>query len=130
MVEQLIKIWPETPFSSTDLELVKALASGDPIGEFMQGQREVDDVMNYLTFHSKKASIPIEKLFYLFMIYYQCDTAAYTADAGGRKFLEHLFEYDGNMKRFDSEEGLLKFSGSYGKKYEKLKEYILHGHRV
>lgn len=129
-VEELVRIWPETPFSSTDLELLKALASGDPIGEFMQGQREVDDVINYLTLYSKKASMPIEQLFHLFMIYYQCDTAAYTADAGGRKFLEHLFEYDGNMKKFDHDEGLLKFSESYGKKYKKLKERIIHVHRV
>lgn len=129
-VEELNRIWPETPFSSSNLELLKALASGDPIGEFMQDQREVDDVKNYLTYHSKKASIPIEKLFHLFIIYYQCDTAAYTADAGGIKFLEHLFEYDGNMKRFDTDEGILKFSESYRFKYDKLKEYILHGDRV
>lgn len=129
-VAELIEIWADTPFSSNDLEIVKALASGDPIGEFMQGQKDVDDVIDYLTFHSKKANIPIHKLFFLFMIYYQCDTAAYTADAGGRKFLEHLFEYDGNMKRFDSEDGLLMFSRSYRKKYDNLKDSILNGHSI
>ena len=37
------------------------------------------------------------------MIYYQCDTASYTADAGGLKFLEHLFEYKDGAKVFDEE---------------------------
>ena len=39
-------------------------------------------------------------LLYYLMIYYQCDIASYTEDAGGIKFLEHLFTYQNGAKVF------------------------------
>ena len=63
--------------------------------------------------------------FQLFMIYYQCDTAAYTEDAGGYKFLEHLFSYENGQKVFDEETGLLRFSHKYREMYNRLKDEIL-----
>ena len=59
---------------------------------------------------------------YIFIVYYQCDTASYTADAGGLRYLEHLFEYsDSVTKKFDAAEGLIKMTCQYWDKYMKLK---------
>mgnify|MGYP000557032192 CR=1 FL=1 len=60
----------------------------------------------------------------LMMIYYQCDIASYTEDAGGIKFLEHLFEYNNGKKIFDVDEGLLKMSPKYWEMYKRLKNEI------
>ena len=61
------------------------------------------------------------------MIYYQCDIASYTADAGGIKFLEHLFDYQNGEKVFDEEEGLIKMSPKYWEMYRQLKSEIENG---
>ncbi|MBZ9631255.1 hypothetical protein LB465_10740 [Salegentibacter sp. LM13S] len=66
-----------------------------------------------------------EKLLKLLLVYYQCDTAAYTQDAGGSKFLEPLFCNKNGIKMFDKGEGLLRCSSIYCERYLKLKYEIL-----
>ena len=61
------------------------------------------------------------------MIYYQCDVSSYTADAGGIKFLEHLFDYENGKKIFDPEEELIKMSPKYWEMYKQLKKEINNG---
>ena len=61
------------------------------------------------------------------MIYYQCDIAAYTADEGGIKFLENLFEYKNGKKVFDEEQALLKMSSKFWEMYKQLKNEIENG---
>jgi hypothetical protein len=61
------------------------------------------------------------------MVYYQCDCASYTTDAGGIEFLEHLFEYENSHKVFDESEGLIKLSHKYWSMYKQLKQDIENG---
>ena len=56
------------------------------------------------------------------MILYQCDIASYTKDAGGLKYLEHMFVYDNGEKMFDDEYGILLMSPVYKERYEQLRK--------
>ena len=67
-------------------------------------------------------AIPV--FFKLFMIYYQCDTSAYTSDGGGIRYLEYLFVYENGRKIFDNNEGLIRMSSMYWEKYFTLKNAI------
>lgn len=58
------------------------------------------------------------------MILYQCDIASYTKDAGGLKYMEHMFVYDDGNKTFDNDNGIIAMSDEYMGKYINLKEAI------
>ena len=59
------------------------------------------------------------------MVYYQCDISSYTADAGGLRFLEYLFDYsDVATKKVDASEGLIKMADQYWDKYLTLKGLV------
>ncbi len=76
---------------------------------------------------AKSSGLDTKSFFKIYMIYYQCDVASNTADAGGIKFLENLFEYKNGQKVFDEEEGLLKMSPKYWEMYKQLKNEIENG---
>lgn len=122
--EILRRIWKRTNFSVEELEIVLALSSGDPIGEYFQGKITVFETTKLLSELAITAKIDIQSFFDIFMIYYQCDISSYTGDAHGFKYLEHLFEYKDGEKIYDKIEGGLRFSSSYHEKYLKLKQLI------
>ena len=112
--KEIIKqIWPQLQFSNSELQLALCLSEGDLIGEYFQNRKDVDSVFTSFRNLSIEYGIELSCLVRLFLIYYQCDIAAYTSDDGGFKFLEHLFEYDSGAKVFDSNSGLLKMSNDY-----------------
>jgi hypothetical protein len=117
-------IWEELPFNNYELEIIKTLLSNDCIGEYFQSKKPMDLSVKLIIKGSLSSKIPLMDFFKLSMIYYQCDTAAYTLDAGGLKFLEHLFEYNNGEKIFDEEEGLIRFSSKYWNMYLELKKEI------
>lgn len=101
------------------------LSSSDCIGEYFQDKCAADRICEIISSFSEKTGLNIKDMWYLFMVYYQCDVAAYTADAGGLPYLEKIFEYDeGNRKVFDANEQLLKMSTLYWQKYHELKKCI------
>lgn len=58
------------------------------------------------------------------MILYQCDISSYTKDAGGLKYLEHMFEYKNSEKIFDDKEGIIVMAPKYNELYHILKTEI------
>ena len=58
-------------------------------------------------------------------VYYQCDVASYTSDAGGIPFLEHLFEYQKDEKIYCPKKKLLMLSEVYTNRYDTLSNKIL-----
>ena len=74
---------------------------------------------------AKELNIAPEILLQYKMILYQCDVASYTKDAGGFKYLEHLFEYENGEKVFDEEEGLISMSPEFKERYITLKSCIV-----
>ena len=73
---------------------------------------------------AEELQIDASCLLQLKMVLYQCDIASYTKDAGGLKYLEHMFVYENNEKSFDEENGLLTMSAVYWNRYEQLKSAI------
>jgi hypothetical protein len=118
-------IWDELPFKIEELIIVEKMLSGDPIGNYFQGKNTLENTALEITELSNECNMSKKDFFQLFMIYYQCDSAAYTADAGGYKFLEYLYCYESGQKVFDEEAGLLRFSDKYAEMYNRLKNEIL-----
>ena len=101
------------------------MVQGDYIGEYFKGIVNVDKTVDQLSVLALMANMRLTDYLYLYMIYYQCDIASYTADAGGYKYLEPLFEYDNPItKTFDSDEGLIRMSENYWNKYIELKNKV------
>lgn len=124
-IEIINSIWGEVSNSPYDLLKIQFLLNGDIMGEYFQGKKDAESTTQLIVEAAKALNTSISKLFDELIIYYQCDTAAYTADAGGYKFLEHLFSYENGQKVFDEEAGLLRFSDKYREMYNRLKDEIL-----
>jgi hypothetical protein len=124
-VEIIKKVWSKLAFPSSSLSIAIALASEDVIGEYFQNKISLEIAIGNIVELANHSNLPLFVFFKLYIIYYQCDTGSYTKDAGGLKFLEHLFEYNGSgQKVFDASEGLLKFSSNYWAMYIHLKETL------
>lgn len=124
-IEILNGIWGKVSNSHNDLSKIQFLLNGDIMGEYFQGKKDAESTTQLIVEAAKALNISPSKLFDELIIYYQCDTAAYTADAGGYKLLEHLFSYENGQKVFDEEAGLLRFSDKYREMYNRLKDEIL-----
>jgi len=121
------RLWTKLPYSGTDLSILLALLDGDYLGEYFQNRINANIITQYLKSLSNTCGLSPIRFFKIYMIYYQCDIAAYTADEGGIKFLENLFEYKNEKKVFDEEQALLKMSSKFWEMYKQLKNEIENG---
>lgn len=115
----------EINISDENLRLFKALLSNDSLGMYMQGKITVDSVHNDVCLESEQIGMETIKFFYLLSVYYQCDVASYTEDAGGLKYLEYLFEYKDSRKVYNYDSKLLRFSARYQQTYNMLNDKII-----
>lgn len=120
-------VWNKLPFADSELRIVSSFLMGDCIGEYFQNKQSVQTTKETIFDLSKRCEMKPIDFFKIFMIYYQCDIASYTADTGGIKFLEHLFEYKDEKKVFDENEGLIMMSPKYWEMYKQLKNEIENG---
>lgn len=119
------EFWPDTPFTDFELKLVEVLLKDDHLGNFFQGRYDCSMLQDEIKKDAKELQIDASCLLQLKMVLYQCDIASYTKDAGGLKYLEHMFVYENNEKTFDEVNGLLAMSADYWSRYEQLKSVIL-----
>lgn len=103
--------------SDNDFVMFKALLGKDFLGLYMQDKTSLDDTYFNIKEQSNLSKFDLHSFFYLLSVYYQCDVASYTKDAGGLKYLEYLFDYQHGLKIYDENLKLLKFSSSYQSKY-------------
>lgn len=123
--QQIIKsIWRKLPFTDEELLIVLSLLEEDYLGEFFQNQLTLEQNRDIILKLSGRCNQKANRFLKAYMIYYQCDIASYTADEGGIKFLEHLFEYRNGAKIFDDTEGLIKMSPKYWEMYKQLKHEV------
>jgi hypothetical protein len=118
------ELWTQLPFIENDLSIILALLDGDYLGEYFQNKLSLNHASMRIRELAESCRLSPALFFKIYMIYYQCDTAAYTADEGGIKFLENLFEYQLEKKVFDLDEGILKMSTNYWNMYKQLKSLI------
>jgi hypothetical protein len=121
------ELWAKLPFSKVELKIVQSLLNGDCIGDYFQNKLSLPEAKKLILELAESCDMSAISFFKTYMIYYQCDIASYTADAGGIKFLEHLFEYKNGEKVFEEDEGLLKMSSRYWDLYKQLKNEIEYG---
>ena len=108
-----------------DVLLFKALLSSDSLGLYVQDKITLKEAYLNITTQGKISNLEQRIFFYLLTVYYQCDIASYTKDAGGLRYLEYLFYYQNAAKVFNEELKLLQFSASLNVKYTKLKNKIV-----
>ena len=106
--------------SDYTFSLFKTILENDSLGMYMQGKMSLEAIYDDVVQRAKKINIEIDELFYLLSVYYQCDVASYTEDAGGIKYLEYLFDYNENLKIYNTKTKLLQFSINYQNRYNNL----------
>lgn len=106
--------------SKENLATFNALLRASSLGKYMESKISLNNTFDDIVEQSKATAMPIDKFFYFLSVYYQCDVASYTGDAGGIPYLEHLFEYKGGEKVYCEETNLLKLSETYVQKYNIL----------
>lgn len=123
-INELQKYQVELDISEEDLTLFIALLHAGSIGKYMENKVSLNEIFDTIITQSKKTKLPIEEFFYFLSVYYQCDIASYTRDAGGIAYLEHLFEYYNGFKVYSEKSKLLLFSNLYAQKYNVLHDKI------
>lgn len=121
----ILKYQKKLSISDEEFRLFKAILSGDSLGMYMQGKVALDFVYNDVLQKSTQTGLDIKTFFYLLSVYYQCDVASYTEDAGGLKYLEYLFEYEDGYKKYDNDKNMLLFSAKYQHTYDLLYDKII-----
>jgi hypothetical protein len=120
----ITEIWHQISNSKKDLDIILFLLDGDLLGEYFQCQVDLDYTAKKIINASKPLNMAPIRLLYLLIVYFQCDTSAYTRDAGGLSYLEHLFQYEIDRKVFDDKECVLRFSAKYWDLYLNLKHEV------
>lgn len=120
-------LWKNLPYSENELLIILALLEGDYLGDYFQDKLPIIEVRTKIYDLAESCNLTAKSFFRIYMVYYQCDIASYTVDAGGIKFLEHLFEYKDNKKIFDENERLIKMSPKHWEMYKQLKNEIENG---
>lgn len=116
--------------SKENLVIFNALLRSSSIGKYMESKISLNDTYDNIVEQSKVADMSIDRFFYFLSVYYQCDVASYTGDAGGIPYLEHLFDYKNGQKVYCEETKLLKFSEVYTSKYNELSKKIKEEYRL
>ncbi len=115
------EFWSNSPFTDYELKIVEILLKDDHLGNYFQGKYDLEALKDEIKTDADLLQIDSSSLLQLKMVLYQCDIASYTKDAGGLKYLEHMFEYADGEKIFNEEEGLLSMSAKYWERYSQLK---------
>jgi hypothetical protein len=123
-IQMINQIRNQLPFRSKSVDFCVTLINGDPVGLYLQGK--IDLATATTVVHNMAAGLPLSTpdFFRILTMYYQCDAAAYTVDAGGLRFLEHLFLYKDNLKQMNIEKGVLHFSPTFDIKYLQLEKSV------
>ncbi len=101
-----------------------AMLSIDPIGKYFQNLYSAETAKKEIVDKAGELRIEAEDMLRLITIYYQADAGSYTKDAGGFRYLEHIFEYKNGIKVFDSKNLRLFFTTIYEQKYNLLQNLI------
>lgn len=107
-------------FSDENLLLLKALLGDDFLGLYMQNKISLDTACEKISIQSQISGLKPNLFFYLLSVYYQCDIASYTEDAGGLRYLEYLFRYENGSKVYNEGTKLLEFNKVYQNRYDLL----------
>lgn len=123
-ISEIQKYQLELGISGDDLTLFIALLNANTIGKYMENKASLNETFDTIITQSRNTKLSIGEFFYLLSVYYQCDVASYTKDAGGIAYLEHLFEYQNGFKVYSEKYNLLNFSDLHANKFNLLYDKI------
>jgi hypothetical protein len=112
------------PIEAPENHIIINLVNNDILGLYMQNKITCEKAKNEIVNLVAQTNLSIIAFFKLMTLYYQCDVGSYTADAGGLRYLEHLFEYQNNLKVLDVVEERLRFSQAFETKFITLKNLL------
>ena len=118
------EFWEESPFTDYELHITETLLKDDHLGQYFQNKYDLALLKQEIISDADSLHIDAADLLQLKMVLYQCDIASYTKDAGGLKYLEHMFVYNDGEKVFNNDENLLSMSSEYWERYLQLKNTI------
>jgi hypothetical protein len=118
------ELWGNAPFTEHEFNLVEVLLRDDHLGSYFQNKYDLSDLKEEIVAAATELKMSPLTLLQYKMILYQCDIASYTKDAGGLKYLEHMFVYEEGKKIFDDNNGIIAMSEEYADRYINLKESI------
>ena len=81
-------------YSQDEVNIALALIDGDPLGNYLRDIQSSPDTAQKIFKMAQKAGMKPEDFYQLLVVYYQCDAASYTEDAGGERSLDGLFSFD------------------------------------
>lgn len=110
--------------SDENFLLLDAVLSDDSLGLYLRNKITLSAACERILSQSRISKLELSSFFYLLSVYYQCDVASYTVDAGGLKYLEYLFEYSNGNKVYSEKSKLLQFSRNYQYKYDLLLDKV------
>lgn len=123
-IEIVSQIRPHLPYSKESIDLCLSIVNGDPIGGLFQDKITTQQSAALISQMRTTSKLELAPFFRILTIYYQCDAASYTKDAGGIRYLEHLFAYERGQKTLNVPKGILKFSPIFEAKYNELEKAI------
>lgn len=91
-------ILSELGYSQQEKNLALALVSGDSIGDSIK-TGNIQTSAAEIVKAARVAGVPPEEFFDLLTIFYRVDAGSYTEDAGGKRSLDSLFEFDKERKQ-------------------------------
>jgi hypothetical protein len=98
-------------------KIAASLLSGDPLGEYIIGNKHLHEAANDISDMANGAEVPVKDFLEILTIYYQVDAGSYTADAGGLPSLDSNFVFDPANKE-------LRFSENNRIKMEELEKEL------
>lgn len=106
------------------LALFESLLRSHSIGKYMESKLSLDTACDNITQQALTSKLPLSKFFYLLSVYYQCDVASYTGDAGGIPYLEYIFKYENGLKVFNERTKLLEFNPVFDERFSLLSDRV------
>lgn len=120
------EIKPLLQVDDFEFAIYSAMLKYDILGEFFQNRIGLLDTVARIKECASVANLPNRVFLHIFTIFFQSDTAAYTFDAGGYKYLEKIFEYKNARKQIDIVKNRLIFSRSYENKYIQIENSFIN----
>jgi hypothetical protein len=110
-------ILSQLDYSQQEKDLALAVATGDSIGNSLKSG-DIKNSAEEIIQSAQRAKLPPEEFFDLLTVFYRADAGSYTEDAGGKRSLDDLFQFDRERKE-------LRFAPHTNETIAKLKEKVL-----
>lgn len=95
------------------IDMSNALLHGDPLGAYLRSRRPQAETEILIRQQAASTALSVPEYFELLQIYYKVDAGSYTEDAGGKRSLDTLFD-------FDHQTPALRFAGVVRQKIDRL----------